>query len=140
MQRTTQCTVNRNEAGAHLPQRAVTASIEVRYRECGNCWWYVVGMFVSSEPLIFLLHWWQSAFLFVVMSSEPGKKVPLRCSISFIWRSGLTRGAGTKNSNFTLQQRVEEGETSRDTGGNFDIQIQTVRELLVVGDRCVRFF
>ena len=31
-----------------------------------------------------------------------------RCSISFIWRSGLTRGAGTKNSNFTLPQRVEE--------------------------------
>ena len=30
----------------------------------------------------------------------------------------LTRGAGTKSSNFTLPQRVEESETSRDTGGN----------------------
>ena len=29
------------------------------------------------------------------------KKVSLRCSIFFIWRSGLTRGAGTKNSNST---------------------------------------
>ena len=38
----------------------------------------------------------------------PEKNVPLRCSISFIWRSGLPRGAGTKNSNFTLPQRVEE--------------------------------
>ena len=26
------------------------------------------------------------------------KKVPLRCSIFFIWRSGLTRGAGTKTA------------------------------------------
>ena len=31
----------------------------------------------------------------------PEKNVPLRCSIYFIWRSGLTRGAGTKNSNST---------------------------------------
>ena len=38
----------------------------------------------------------------------PEKKNPLRCSISFIWRSGLPRDAGTKNSNFTLPQRVEE--------------------------------
>ena len=51
-------------------------------------------------------------------SESPEKNVPLRCSISFIWRSDLTRGAGTKNSNFTLPQRLEEGETSRDTGGN----------------------
>ena len=29
------------------------------------------------------------------------KNVPLRCSIFFIWRSRLTRGAGTKNSNST---------------------------------------
>ena len=36
------------------------------------------------------------------------KKVPLRCSISSIWRSGLPRGAVTKNSNFTVPQRVEE--------------------------------
>ena len=57
-------------------------------------------------------------FLFVVMSSEPEKNLPLRCSISFIWGSGLTRSAGTKNSNFTLPQRVEEGETRRDTGDN----------------------
>ena len=47
----------------------------------------------------------------------PEKNVPLRWSIPFIWRSVLTRGAGTKNSNFTPPQRVEEGETSRDTGG-----------------------
>ena len=26
------------------------------------------------------------------------RKVPLRCSIFFIWRSGLTRGAGTKTA------------------------------------------
>ena len=38
----------------------------------------------------------------------PEKNVPLRCSISFIRRSGLTWGAVTKNSNFTLPQRVEE--------------------------------
>ena len=48
----------------------------------------------------------------------PEKNVPLRCSISSIWRSGLTRGAETKCSNFTPPQRVEEGETSRNTGGN----------------------
>ena len=35
------------------------------------------------------------------MQSESRKKVPLRCSIFFIWRSGLTRGAGTKNNNST---------------------------------------
>ena len=29
------------------------------------------------------------------------QKVSLRCSIFFIWRSGLSRGAGTKNSNST---------------------------------------
>ena len=51
-------------------------------------------------------------------TESPEKNVPLQCSISFIWRSGVTRGAGTKNSKFTLPQRVEEGETSRDTGGN----------------------
>ena len=38
----------------------------------------------------------------------PEKNVPLRCSISFIWRSGLPRGAVTKNSNFTVPRRVEE--------------------------------
>ena len=36
------------------------------------------------------------------------KKIPLRCSISFVWRSGLPRGAVTKNSNFTVPRRVEE--------------------------------
>ena len=38
----------------------------------------------------------------------PEKNVPLRCSISFIWRSGLPRGAVTKNINFTVPRRVEE--------------------------------
>ena len=37
----------------------------------------------------------------VVIISESRKNVPLRCSIFFIWRSGLTRGARTKNSNST---------------------------------------
>ena len=32
---------------------------------------------------------------------ESRKNVPLRCSIFCIWRSGLTRGAGTKNINST---------------------------------------
>ena len=34
-------------------------------------------------------------------ADESRKKVPLRSSIFFIWRSGLTRGAETKNSNST---------------------------------------
>ena len=39
-----------------------------------------------------------------IICRESRKYVPLRCSIFFIWRSGLTRGAGTKNSHSTSPQ------------------------------------
>ena len=46
------------------------------------------------------------------------KNVPLRCSISFIWRSDLPRGAVTKNSNFTVPQRGQHVRVSTRTVTN----------------------
>ena len=79
-------------------------------------------MFVSSEPLIFLLH-----CFFVLLWYHLNPKEMSRFGVPFplaFW----SRGAGTKNSSFTRPQRVEECETSRDTGGNIVHRLEQVRD------------